>query len=204
MGYPHIVFDIDGTLMDSGEGDLTALQATLRETTGRDYATEELAFCLGLPGRDSLKRLGVPDIEGTLALWEEKAAGKTIAPFPGIRELLTGLLERGCRLGVASSRSVRSFQVDIAPFLPLAERFGTVVLADHTELHKPDPDPLLKYMELTGAGPGDVLYVGDSPYDSQCAQGAGVDFALAVWGCHTKDRPAQYYPETPGELLALL
>lgn len=204
MKYPHIVFDIDGTLMDSGEGDLTALRDVLKEATGRDYAVEELSFCLGLPGRDSLKQLGVHDIEGTLALWEKKAAGKTVASFPGVGELLERLLERGCRLGVASSRSVRSYQIDIAPFLPLADRFGAVVLADHTQLHKPHPDPLLKYMELTGAKPGEVLYVGDSPYDSRCAQGAGVDFALAVWGCRTKDRPAKYYPETPGELLALL
>lgn len=205
MRYTHIVFDIDGTLMDSGAGDLAALREALLETTGRDYPLEELAFCLGLPGRDSLLQMGIPDIEGTLALWEEKAAGAAIPPFPGVRDLIAGLLDRGYRLGIASSRSVRSFQIDIAPSLPLADRFGTAVLADHTKLHKPHPDPLLKYMELTGAAPGEVLYVGDSPYDSQCAQGAGVDFALAVWGAHTRsDRPATYYPETPEALLSLL
>ena len=60
-------------------------------------------------------------------------------------------------------------------------------------------------MEETGAGRGEILYVGDSSGDGKCASAAGVDFACAVWGAHEDAHiPAQYHPETPMELARLL
>ena len=63
--------------------------------------------------------------------------------------------------------------------------------ADDTVEHKPASGPLLKYMELSGAEKEEILYIGDSVYDSKCAENAGVDFALAVWGSHTKTTPRE-------------
>lgn len=85
--------------------------------------------------------------------------------------------------------------------LGIIDFFTTSVCKEDTTEHKPTPVPLLKYMEIEGVQKEDVIYIGDSKYDSMCAHGAGVDFALAVWGSHTKETPAQYYPETPKELL---
>ena len=59
-------------------------------------------------------------------------------------------------------------------------------------------------VELAGARPEETIYVGDSIYDALCAQAAGVDFADAVWGSHTVDRPARYFPETPLEFLGMM
>ncbi|MBQ4088370.1 MAG: HAD hydrolase-like protein, partial [Clostridia bacterium] len=74
------------------------------------------------------------------------------------------------------------------------------VCADHTEKHKPEPEPLLKYMELTGAKPDEVLYIGDSKYDEMCAHAAGVDFALATWGATDLTLPAEWKPAEPMEI----
>ena len=59
-------------------------------------------------------------------------------------------------------------------------------------------------MELSGAEKEEILYIGDSVYDSKCAENAGVDFALAVWGSHTETTPANYYLKNPLDLLSVL
>ena len=74
-------------------------------------------------------------------------------------------------------------------FLPfqISEYFQTVITADDTVRHKPDPEPMLAYMERTGVCPRQILYIGDSIYDMQCAAQAGVDSCLALWGCRCPD-----------------
>ena len=57
-----------------------------------------------------------------------------------------------------------------------------MVCADDTVRHKPDSEPLLYYLEQTGCQGDELLYIGDSVYDRQCAAGAGTAFGLAGWG----------------------
>ncbi len=113
------------------------------------------------------------------------------------------LKRRGLNLGIATSRTEREFRDEAEPKLPFTQGFGPIVLADHTKRHKPHPDPLLKYMELSGAAPNEVLYLGDTAADAGCAQGAGVDFALAGWGSH-ETVPAKYRLAQPRDLLDCL
>jgi len=205
MKYKHVVFDVDGTLVDSERCILYAFRDTLLDFTGREYPLEELTFCLGITGDDAVARFPGLDGEAVLDRWTEYLGryADTVGFFPGVPELLRTLKGAGCRLGIATSRIHAEVDGDLAQ-AGLAPLFGHIVCADDTDTHKPQPGPLLKYMEWSGAAPEEVLYVGDSIYDSLCAQGAGVDFALAVWGSHAKDRPALYYPETPGELPGLI
>lgn len=77
------------------------------------------------------------------------------------------------------------------------------LLAELARRHKPEAEPLLRYMELAGITAGEALYVGDSIYDSRCAANAGVDFALAGWGAHRTDIPAAYRLARPQDLLRL-
>lgn len=202
----HIVFDIDGTLLSTEYSLLHSLQDTLLTVTGRHYPLDELTFILGIPGVDSLERLNVPDIPGTLELWLknlEDYAG-TVALFPGIEALLAQLSRRGYRMGIVTSQTRSNFEKGFGSS-PLRAYFGTVVCADDTERHKPNPDPLLKYAQLTGAHISDMTYVGDSPYDAACAESAGVRFFLAVWGARQSvPTPPGHRPATPEALLELL
>lgn len=202
MNYKHIVFDIDGTLLNTESCILSALQDTLSQRLGRNYSAEELTFALGIPGLTTLGQLGIPDAEEALTLWQEnmKKYAQRIRPYPGIGELVEKLHATGCGLGIVTSKNRKEFEED-AHLIPTREYFFTVICADDTEKHKPDPQPLLKYMELTGTGAREILYIGDSKYDGLCARDAGVDFALALWGTHDAFIPAKYYPEQPMDLL---
>ena len=179
----QIIFDVDGTLIDTEYAVIRSLQDTLLEAWGKLVPAEELTFSLGIPGQYALERLGIGDISGTLARWVANMAkyDHTNAVFPGIRALLDRLSAAGYGIGIVTSRTRAEFQEDFLRF-GILPYFSTVVCADDTARHKPDPDPLLAYMAMAGCQPGDMLYVGDSVHDMACARAAGVPFALANWG----------------------
>lgn len=205
MEYKHIVFDIDGTLLNTEYCILRALQDTLLERTGREVPAQELTFVLGIPGLASVRQMGIEDAEAFLQRWEANLLkyAHTIRAYEGVDTLIGKLLEKGCQLGMVTSKNRGEFLED-AHRIPLVERFSTVICADDTQKHKPDAEPLLEYMERTGTAAAQLLYIGDSKYDGQCAAGAGVDFALAMWGTHDETIPAKYRPMQPMELLEYL
>lgn len=205
MKYKQIVFDVDGTLVDTECAVLHSLQDTLKVRTGKTPALEDLTFALGITGEDALKQLAVPNIPGTLALWIDylERYGDTVRIFSGMEDTLNALSQKGCKFGVATSRIRDNFEKEFKRF-PIRRFFDIVVCADDTKEHKPTAGPLLKYMELSGCTRGQLLYVGDSRYDRECACNAGVDFALAGWGSHLKDIDAEYCLSAPNELIQII
>lgn len=205
MKYKHIIFDVDGTLIDTEYAIIRSLQDIIKSMTGEEPAYDTLTFVLGITGEDALKKLNMKDIPAMLELWLEKMEkyDSTMIPFEGIPELLNTLSHMECKLGIVTSRTRKEFESDFERhgLLPF---FSTVICADDTKEHKPNPAPLLKYMELTKAAPDQLLYIGDSRYDRECAKNAGVDFALAMWGCYNKELQAEYYPATPNHILDIL
>jgi len=207
MKYRHIVFDIDGTLTDTEMPALVSLADVIRAHKGVDVAPEELKFALGIPGVDAFRIIGFEEehFAEYMAEWERglRAFNDQIDIFPGGRELIAALMQRGVKLGIATSKTRDQYDKDFARF-DEAAYFPVSITADDSETHKPTAGPLLRYMELTGARREEMLYVGDSIYDSQCAANAGVDFALAVWGAPDKSTPAMYRPESPMDLLGMI
>lgn len=205
MKYKHIVFDIDGTLIDTEYAVLHSLQDTILSLTGKEKSLDELMFALGITGEDALRILGIHDILPTLDLWNHKICryADTVTVFDGIPELLKDLLRQDYDMGIVTSKTKEEYEQDFYPY-GISHYFHTIICADDTETHKPNADPLLKYMELSGAGRRQLLYIGDSEYDSMCAEHAGVDFALAVWGSSSQKIRADYYLKKPGALLPIL
>lgn len=205
MRYPYIAFDIDGTLTNSEYACIRSLQETLVTLTGASPTRDELAFTLGIPGVDALEQLGISDVAAAFVLWGENLRKylDTITVFPGIPGLLEELTRRGCHLGVVTSQTREEYEEGFAP-LPIARHFTTLVRADDAPEHKPSPAPLLKFMELAGCEPSELLFIGDREGDLRCARGAGVDFALAGWGNPDRLMDCTYRLKTPEDLLRYL
>lgn len=201
MKYRHIVFDVDGTLLDTARCILASLQDALKETDGISMEYDDLVFALGCTSLVVLDRLKVRDPQATLKLWveNEDRYSDMIRLFDGVRELLEHLKDSGCSLGIVTSRTRDELDL-VMKGQSVLQLFSAVICADDTAEHKPSPAPLLKYMEQTKTTASELLYVGDSPGDEKCASAAGIDFALAVWGVHADNIPAKYYPETPQAL----
>lgn len=182
MDYKHIVFDVDGTLVDTEDTTIGSLQDALLILTGKKPSREELHFALGITGEDVLRRLGL-DVETGMQVWLAQLTHYEGCNrlYPGIEELLKTLQQQGCRLGVATSRTHLLYDAEI-PGLGIAGYFGEVICAEDSQTHKPEAGPLEAYMQRTGAAPEEVLYIGDSVYDMLCARNAGTGFLLAGWG----------------------
>ena len=109
----------------------------------------------------------------------------------------------GRRLGVVSAK-LRPTVEGVFESAGMRDLFDVVVGSDDTERHKPEPEPVLKALELLAARPGDAAYVGDSPFDVAAARAAGV-YAVAVgWGGIHRVEDADAFVETPEELLGVL
>lgn len=206
MPFTHLAFDIDGTLISSEYANMKALQDTLIKFHGSSPSLEELSPVFGIPGMDALARLGVTDTETIYPYWAEHVHDydDTIAPYDGVLELLEALRDRGYPMAVVSSKRRCEYERGFRP-MGLADFFHIQVLEEDTVKHKPAPEPLLKYLELTGAAPEHVLYIGDRLGDWKCAHGAGIPFAFARWGAPFESIPgADYVLETPADLLNIL
>lgn len=204
--YEYLIFDVDGTLIDSETANLLALQQVLREHKQRAYDLADLKIVNGVPGERGLALLGYEGESELLRIWSQTVLQyiDRIALYPHIPELLQTLQKQQIPLGVVTSRTRREWQAD--PRLPaLANHFAHIVCADATEQHKPHPAPLLHYLALAGIKPEQALYIGDTEYDYHCAAGAGIDFALASWGGSLKPgMKPRHILQTPQELLTLV
>lgn len=203
--YKHLVFDIDGTLMDTVQLHMESLRATLKELTGKDVPEEELTFTFGIPGLSSLTQLGISDpgtvIEKWVSYYQEAAERLGLKLFPGIREVLEQLHRSDVKLGIITSKLRVEYDTQ---FLDqgIADWFETVITSSDTPKGKPYPDPMYAYLEKTGADKEEVLYFGDTVYDMDCARSAGVDQALVLWGCLLPDGiEATYRLEKPEDIL---
>jgi N-acetyl-D-muramate 6-phosphate phosphatase len=199
--YHTFIFDLDGTIIDSETIGLEALQAALKEI-GINKTLEELRFSIGIPGLRTLEILEIGDIPTALHSWLEKQKPfmENVPIFPGITEVL----EQLPNLAIVTSQNRKELQAGFKK-LRIAPYFKTVVCADDTEKHKPNPDPLLFALQLLKIKKHEAIYIGDSIYDMRCAKAAGVDFGVAAWGLTSTSKfiEADYIFETPNDILRL-
>lgn len=204
MKYKQIAFDVDGTLIDTEYAVLHSLQDTVAYMTGKRPEINNLSFALGITGKDALHRLGISQTSVALSLWDRnmKKYMDTICLFDGIIDLIEHLMSQGYGLGIVTSKTKAEFAHDFNTF-GIDGYFKIIICADDTVEHKPAPAPLIKYMELTNCKKNELLYIGDSTYDMECAMRAGTDFVLAGWGA-SKKLNAPISIATPHELLKWL
>lgn len=200
--YKHIVFDVDGTLIDTEFAVLHSLQDILKDVLGQKFSLKELEFTLGITGENALKQLKVTDIQKTLELWNEKLElyKDKVVVFEGIKDLLQTLTKREYQLGIVTSKTRNEYKVEVTPF-ELDKYFDIIICADDTSNHKPNPEPLLKYLELSQVDLKEIIYIGDSVYDYECATSANIDFAFAKWGNKRQNIDAKYILESSMDLL---
>lgn len=207
MKYRHILFDIDGTLLDSEKTGVVSLQKTIRVLLGREEPLEKLYPYFGIPTPEAIAMIDFVDKEEATQTWETyfQEMRSFIQPFEGVDELLSELSAReDCKMGVITSRG--HFEINEDPqFMDRVHHFDTIIGAEDSEKHKPNPDPLFAYMERTGAKPEECIYIGDTIYDSKCAEGAGVDFALINWTTRDNSHiPAKYYAKNCDDLRTII
>ncbi len=205
MLYKCILFDIDGTILDTEKAVIGSLQKLLQAETGIKYSPDELAFILGIPGAVALKKFNISDIEAALQKWDQylKEFYSNIHVFPHLRQVIKTIYSLKIKTGIVTSKTKQELIDDFYPF-GMHHYFDYIVCADDTTRHKPEPDPILKCLSLTKSSFSDTIYIGDTLYDMQCAESAGIDFALALWGTKTPNLNATVKLSHPEQILSLI
>jgi pyrophosphatase PpaX len=182
---PVVLFDLDGTLIDSGPIILASMQHATRTVLGREIAYEELAATIG--GQGLVTQMEAIDPERADDLVEayrlhNDPLHDTLEAFDEVLSLLPRLRAEGRTLGIVTAKRHRTVALALERFPELQENFSVVIAHEDTERHKPDPDPVLAAVDRLGADVSEAAYVGDSPFDIRSAKAAGA-FAVGVgWG----------------------
>lgn len=212
MRFRIVLFDLDGTLIDSGPIILASMQHAVRSVLGREVPPEELAMTIG--GQGIVAQMQAIDVEHADALLEaykehNDGLHETLEAFDSLVELLPGLKAEGRKLGVVTAKRHRTVGLAFDRFPALASAFDVVVGFEDTERHKPDAEPVLLAVERLGGTVAEAVYIGDSPFDIGAAKAADV-YSIAVgWGgIHPDERLLAEEPDafvrTPEELLGVL
>ena len=196
--FPVVLFDLDGTVVDSGSIILASMRHATREVLGEDYADEELMQAVGGPGLEAQMAVFAPDqVDELVRVYRahNEPLHDELEACAGMESVLVRLHEEGRRLGVVTAKRRSTVELAFAR-VPLAHLFETIVGGDETERHKPDPEPLLLAAKRMGANPAETAYVGDSPFDVMAAKAAGMHAIAVTWGrIHDRARLEQAGPD---------
>lgn len=210
-----VLFDLDGTLLDTGP-DIAAALNRVRAEHGLDpvpYAP--LRACVS-HGAAAVVRCGFPDADEAtramlrtrlLAHYAERLADQT-ALFPGMDAVLAALEDGGLRWGVVTNKP-GWLTGPLLDRLGLAPRAACIVSGDTTPHLKPHPAPVLRACRACAVAPADAWYVGDAERDVQAGRAAGSRTAVALFGyVSDDDRPQDWGADAlltePSGLLALV
>jgi pyrophosphatase PpaX len=191
MRFETVLFDLDGTVVDSGAIILASMRHATQEVLGRDYSDEELLQAVGGPGLEAQMFALAPDhVERLVDVYRahNEPLHDDLEACAGIQDVLVRLRGEGRRLGVVTAKRRSTVALAFAR-VPLGHLFEAVVGGDETERNKPDPEPLLLGAERLGADPAATAYVGDSPFDVRAAKAAGMCAVAVTWGrIHDRSR----------------
>jgi pyrophosphatase PpaX len=207
--YPNVLFDLDGTLIDSGAIILASFRHATRTVLAREIPDAELAALVGGSNiHDQMRAIDAERVDELVRVYREhnEPLHDDLEAFEGIELVLAELERQGRRLGIVTAKRRRTVDLAFA-VLPLERYFDAVVTSDMTQRHKPDPEPVLTAIELLGATPETTAFVGDSPFDVRAGKAAGVFTVAVSWGnIHPAERldEADVLVESPRELLAVL
>ncbi len=209
-GYDPILFDLDGTVIDSVALIRESHRFATRRVLGVELPDARLVANVGRPLIDQMRAFSEDRAEELLEVyreWNHAHTAELLRAYDGVDVLLERLNGAGRTLGIITSKSHPTVELAF-DVLSIRHHFAVVIAAEDTERHKPDPAPVLLALERLGAAPDRACFVGDAPFDVAASLGAGVTPVGVTWGFFDRatleSSGARTIVSTPAELEAVL
>ncbi|MGI8510064.1 MAG: HAD family hydrolase [Gemmatimonadaceae bacterium] len=207
-----VLFDLDGTLIDSIGLLLASVRHAFDGFPGRSPTDEEWVAGIGTPLAKQMREFCDSDtqveaITARYRTYQREAHDRLTTAYPGTLDVLGTLAAAGHPMAIVTSKSNEMMHrgldyTGIAPFMT------STIGCDSCTLHKPDPFPVRLALQQLGYGEHEAVFVGDSPHDVNAGNSAGVATIAAMWGPFSREQlqranPAHYL-ESIAELPALV
>lgn len=217
MTHRAVLFDLDGTLLNTLEDLANSMNAVLQESGFPIHEVEAYKYFVG-DGMENLVRRALPGSElhheptvsaclDAMRREYNRRQKETTRPYEGVPELLDALVARGTRMSILSNKPHESTVEMVADLLP-RWTFDVVFGAQPGKPKKPDPASALEIAALTGIPCHEFLYLGDTNTDMQTANAAGMFAVGALWGFRKADELLAYgakaLVEKPEDVLQFL
>lgn len=179
-----VLFDFDGTIMDTNEVIINSWQHTFRSLKGKEADVNMLLGTFGEPLEISIDKM-LPEFsrDDAMRIYREYQYCNfkgLISLFPGVVEVLRELKGKDIKTAIVTSRLRRTTMEGIEKF-DLHDFFDTVVTMEDTKKHKPDAEPAFEALRRLDIEAERAIMVGDSKFDIMCARNAGVKSVLVDW-----------------------
>ena len=207
-----VLFDLDGTLIDSIRLILDSYHHTLTQHNLPARSDEEWLRGVGTPLHVQFSQWhDSPEmLEAMIATYREfnlKHHDRMVTVYPGVVEAVRQIKSSGIQTGLVTSKNRQGALRGLA-LVGLEALMDVMVCADEVSNPKPHPEPVEKAVALLGADPARTVYVGDSIHDMHSGRAAGVKTAAALWGpfgrSHLESAGPDYWLEKPEDLVGLV
>lgn len=210
LRWPVIIFDLDGTLVDTIGLIVASYQHAFTTVLGHPWDEAEIKTWIGTSLINAMRTAAPEQADAIYAAytsWNEAHTESMIANYPGVPELIADLVTAGARVGVATSKRDEPAMLALR-LTGLDASVPLLVAHDDVRSHKPDPEPLMLALSKLGGAVADAVYVGDAAVDVLAAHNAGMDCVGVTWGAGTRRAVLEAGPtvicDTVDELRATL
>ena len=181
-----VLFDLDGTLLDTHDLILESFRHAARTVLGAPLPDDVLMARVGVPLAEEVKDFSDDPVQQdelvrVYRAYNERVHDERVRAFPGVAGLLDLLAARGVPLGVVTSKR-RALAERGLGVCGLVDRVAFTLGSDDCARHKPDPEPVLVGCARLGLTPAACAYVGDAPFDIRAGKAAGCMTIAAAWG----------------------
>lgn len=209
MRYKGILFDLDGTLLDTNELIIKSFQHTFALHYKEEVDIDIIRAFFGKTARAALEFLGpdkVEEMTKTFREYQELHHDHLAKIFPGVAEVIQGLHNKGVLLGIVTSKKYATAMRGLKLF-NMDQYFSVVMSADQCKNTKPHPEPVQLALTKLSLASQDCLMVGDSPFDILSGAQAGVKTVAVRWSevpwSDVMAAEPDYIIDTMAELISL-
>lgn len=209
MKYQAVLFDMDGTLIDTSELIFQSFAYALDTVLHITVPREELLWTFSRPLATIMDTLGGEQSEALQKAFRTYSMEheQEIALFPHVHEILAYLRDKGIKTAIVTSRIAPSTMHNLQ-LTGLTSAFDVIITPESTQKHKPHPAPALKALEQLQVKPQDAIMIGDGTSDLMCGRQAGCDTAFVQYSLQPLDDLLACHPDyqfqTLQDLITLL
>ncbi|GGD28746.1 pyrophosphatase PpaX [Pontibacillus salipaludis] len=179
-----LLFDLDGTLINTNDLIIASFLHTTETYSDEEYTREDVLKFIGPPLEESLRKINpeadVEEMMNTYRTHNHENHDRLVEAYDGVVETLEKLKQAGFKLGIVTTKMRQTVDMGIE-LTHIADKFETIVTLDDVTHAKPHPEPVVRAMKELDAKPEETIMVGDNTHDIESGQNAGTKTAGVAW-----------------------